>query len=45
MKVSILLYFWKKTYPFVNIYVDINKDKKVDSIDFSILLSQFMNKS
>jgi len=38
---SILLYFWKKNYPFTNIYVDINKDKQVSSIDFSIMLSQW----
>ncbi len=38
---SILLAFWKTTYPFKNPCVDINGDKKVNTIDFSILLSQW----
>ena len=42
---SILLYFWKKNFPFNNIYVDINKDNEVNSIDFSILLSQWGRKT
>jgi hypothetical protein len=35
------LAFWKTPYPFKNVCVDINKDKKVNSIDFSILLFQW----
>jgi hypothetical protein len=38
---SILLYFWKTNPPYKNLYVDINKDNKVTSVDFSIMLSQW----
>jgi hypothetical protein len=38
---SILLYSWKKNFPFNNLYVDINKDNQVNSVDFSIFLSQW----
>lgn len=41
---SILLYFWKTSYPFSNPCVDINTDKKVDSVDFSIMLFQWGSK-
>lgn len=42
---SILLYFWKKSGPFSNVYVDINKDNIVDSVDFSIMLSLWKQKT
>lgn len=42
---SILLFYYKKDYPFANLYVDINKDKKVDLIDCSILIYQWGRKT
>ncbi|HLP86576.1 MAG TPA: dockerin type I domain-containing protein [Candidatus Paceibacterota bacterium] len=42
---SIMLYYWKKTGPFLNPLVDINKDNVVNSVDFSILLSRWGNNS
>ncbi|MDO8260726.1 MAG: dockerin type I domain-containing protein, partial [Candidatus Magasanikbacteria bacterium] len=41
---SILLAFWKTTWPFRNQCVDINIDKQVNSIDFSILMYQWNKK-
>jgi uncharacterized membrane protein YgcG len=35
---SILLAYWKSSYPFKNTLVDLNGDHKVDAVDFSILL-------
>ena len=41
---SILLAFWKTSWPFKNPCVDLNNDKKVDSVDFSILMYQWGRK-
>jgi hypothetical protein len=36
-----MLSFWKTSAPFKNSCVDINIDKQVNSVDFSILLYQW----
>ncbi len=41
---SILLAFWKTSWPFRNKCVDINSDKQVNSVDFSILMYQWGSK-
>jgi hypothetical protein len=38
---SILLAFWKTSWPFKNPCVDTNDDKQVNSVDFSIMMYQW----
>ena len=41
---SILMSFWKTSWPFRNPCVDINNDKKINSVDFSTLMYQWGTK-